>query len=70
LKPRLSNILVRSLGCKVNLADAAMIVDMLPLDQCRLVDNLDEADVFVLNTCTVTHKADRDVRKILNSIQK
>ncbi len=62
------NIFVRSLGCKVNLADAAAMIDRLNEDQFRLVGTPEQADMVLLNTCTVTHKADRDVRKILGSL--
>jgi threonylcarbamoyladenosine tRNA methylthiotransferase MtaB len=60
-------ILVRSLGCRVNLADAADAVDRLGSGRYRLADDLAGADVALLHTCTVTHKADRDVRKILGA---
>jgi threonylcarbamoyladenosine tRNA methylthiotransferase MtaB len=58
------------LGCKVNLADAAGIVDLLDDADTELVDQADQADVVLLNTCTVTHKADRDVRKILGGLAR
>jgi threonylcarbamoyladenosine tRNA methylthiotransferase MtaB len=61
------SILVRSLGCRVNLADAADAVDRLGSGRYRLATDLAEADVALLHTCTVTHKADRDVRKILGA---
>jgi threonylcarbamoyladenosine tRNA methylthiotransferase MtaB len=60
-------VLVRSLGCRVNLADTADAVDNLSSERYRLVKDLAEADVALLHTCTVTHKADRDVRKILSA---
>lgn len=60
-------ILVRSLGCRVNLADAADAVDRLDSGSFRVAGDLAEADVALLYTCTVTHKADRDVRKILGA---
>jgi threonylcarbamoyladenosine tRNA methylthiotransferase MtaB len=60
-------VLIRSVGCKVNLADAASVVECLDADRCTIVDRASRADVALLNTCTVTHKADRDVRKILGA---
>lgn len=62
-----SNVLVRILGCRVNLADAADAVDRLSSERYRLVEDIAGADVALLHTCTVTHKADRDVRKILGA---
>jgi threonylcarbamoyladenosine tRNA methylthiotransferase MtaB len=65
--PKKNSVLVRSLGCRVNLADAADAVDRLSSGSFRVADDLAEADVALLHTCTVTHKADRDVRKILGA---
>ena len=61
-------IWIRSLGCKVNLSDAAQVIQWLAEDRVELVEGPDLADVVLLNTCTVTHKADRDVRKILGRL--
>lgn len=61
------SVLVRSLGCRVNLADAADAVDRLGCERYRYTTDIHAADVALLHTCTVTHKADRDVRKILGA---
>ena len=60
--------MVRSLGCKVNLADAAAVVEQLDPDRVALTEDPGTADALLLNTCTVTHRADRDARKILGSL--
>ncbi len=60
---------VRSLGCKVNLADTGEILSWLG-GLAEVEERPERADVVLLNTCTVTHKADRDVRKILGSLAK
>ncbi len=65
---RKTRVFVRSLGCKVNLADAAAVLEHLDPDAVAFVSTPDEADVVLLNTCTVTHRADRDARKILGSL--
>ncbi len=63
-------IWIKSLGCKVNLADTASLVSCLPPDRFLIVQDPGEASLAVLNTCTVTHKADRDVRKVLGGLQR
>lgn len=65
---RKTRVFVRSLGCKVNLADAAAVLERLDPGAVAFVSTPDDADVVLLNTCTVTHRADRDVRKILGSL--
>ncbi len=54
-----------TLGCKLNQAETEMIAEQFVKAGCRLVTSLDEADIYVLNTCTVTHIADRKSRHLL-----
>ena len=63
-------IFIQNLGCKVNLADAAMLVESFPDEQVRVVDREEQADVVVLNTCAVTHKAERDVRRVVGGLRR
>jgi threonylcarbamoyladenosine tRNA methylthiotransferase MtaB len=64
-------IWVRSLGCKVNLADTVELVEaLLGAGNVCLVEEPGQADMGLLNTCTVTHKADRDARKILGALRR
>ncbi|MFQ6122634.1 MAG: tRNA (N(6)-L-threonylcarbamoyladenosine(37)-C(2))-methylthiotransferase MtaB [Dehalococcoidales bacterium] len=51
-----------SLGCKLNQAETELLARQLAEAGCRLVSATDEADVYILNTCTVTHIADRKSR--------
>lgn len=60
---------VRSLGCKVNLADTGEVLSWL-WNRAQVEERPERADVVLLNTCTVTHKADRDARKVLGSLAK
>ncbi len=51
-----------SLGCKLNQAETELLAKQFTEAGYRLVSPADEADVYVLNTCTVTHIADRKSR--------
>jgi threonylcarbamoyladenosine tRNA methylthiotransferase MtaB len=55
---------VRTLGCKVNRAESETIVAEL-LGRGVLLAGEDEADVIVVNTCTVTGEADAKARKAI-----
>ncbi|MBW1809369.1 MAG: MiaB/RimO family radical SAM methylthiotransferase [Deltaproteobacteria bacterium] len=66
----LPKIYFKSLGCKVNLSDLAALLDQLPAASCEIVSQQSQADYVILNTCTVTHKADRDVRKIIGGLKR
>lgn len=54
-----------SLGCKLNYAETAQIEKEFLLRGFEVVDSSASADVFVINTCTVTRSADSDCRQIV-----
>ncbi|MCD6452913.1 MAG: tRNA (N(6)-L-threonylcarbamoyladenosine(37)-C(2))-methylthiotransferase MtaB [Dehalococcoidales bacterium] len=54
-----------SLGCKLNQAETELLARQLASDGYRLVASPAEADIYILNTCTVTHIADRKSRHLL-----
>ena len=54
-----------SLGCKLNQAETELLARQFAKAGYRLVSPADKADVYVLNTCTVTHIADRKSRRLL-----
>lgn len=53
-----------TLGCKVNQADSHQIARMLLERGLQRVPFSQSADVYVIDTCTVTHQADRKSRQI------
>ncbi|MFC1989916.1 tRNA (N(6)-L-threonylcarbamoyladenosine(37)-C(2))-methylthiotransferase MtaB [Chloroflexota bacterium] len=54
-----------TLGCKLNQAETELLARQLVEAGYRLVSLADEADVYILNTCTVTHIADGKSRHLL-----
>ena len=52
-----------TLGCKLNQADTQTLARQFAAAGYRVVGQGDDADVFVLNSCTVTHVADRKARQ-------
>ena len=57
--------MVDSLGCKLNQAEAELLARQFAEIGCHLVSSPAEADIYILNTCTVTHVADRKSRHLL-----
>ena len=51
-----------TLGCKLNQAETELLAKQFVNAGYRLVSPVDDADVYILNTCTVTHIADRKSR--------
>jgi threonylcarbamoyladenosine tRNA methylthiotransferase MtaB len=61
----MSKISIESLGCKLNQAETESLAWQLLGKGYQLTESAGEADIYVLNTCTVTHVADRKARHLL-----
>lgn len=61
---------VHTFGCRVNQADSAGVAAELDKGDMVRTTSHTEADVVVLNTCTVTHRSDADVRKTVHRIKR
>ncbi|MBQ8396142.1 MAG: MiaB/RimO family radical SAM methylthiotransferase, partial [Oscillospiraceae bacterium] len=57
-------------GCKVNQYETENIRQAMEADGHTSVNNLEEADVCIINTCTVTHEADRKLIQLVNRIKR
>ena len=57
---------LHNLGCKVNSYETEAMAQMLAAAGYELVDFSQEADVYVVNTCSVTNIADRKSRQMLH----
>ena len=54
-----------TLGCKLNFAETSYIASLLPDDRYIKVSPGQKADIYVINTCTVTSEADRKCRQAI-----
>jgi threonylcarbamoyladenosine tRNA methylthiotransferase MtaB len=61
---------VSTFGCRVNQSDSQGIEAELEAEALVRAESHHEADVVVINTCTVTHRSDADVRKLVHRIQR
>lgn len=59
-----------NLGCKVNAYEAEAMQEMLEKAGYEIVPFQEGADVYVVNTCTVTNIADRKSRQMLHRAHK
>ena len=66
----MSRVTLESLGCKLNQAETEALADRLVSRGHVLTASAEEADVYVLNTCSVTHIADRKSRQALRSARR
>lgn len=61
---------VVSLGCSKNLVDTEMMVGILEKDGYKMVDDLDDAQVILVNTCTFIDAAkEESIQTILQAAE-
>ena len=60
-----ASIAVDTIGCKLNQAESDALARDLIEAGYRVIPSDQKADVYILNTCTVTHIADRKARHLL-----
>ena len=61
----MTTISVATLGCKVNQFESEALIDALERKGYALIPFEEGADITIINTCTVTHRADFQSRQIV-----
>ena len=61
---------LHNLGCKVNAYETESMQQMLERAGYEIVPFAPGADVYIINTCTVTNIADRKSRQMLHKAKK
>ncbi|MBI3210411.1 MAG: tRNA (N(6)-L-threonylcarbamoyladenosine(37)-C(2))-methylthiotransferase MtaB [Candidatus Solibacter usitatus] len=61
---------VHNFGCRASQADGAAIEGMLRGQEMKAVESHRDADLVVLNTCTVTAVADDEVRQVARRVHR
>lgn len=59
-----------TLGCKLNFSETATISRDFICHGFEKVDYRDKADIYVLNTCSVTENADKEARKLIRQAKR
>lgn len=59
-----------TLGCKLNFAETSTIARKFENTGYTKVDFADEADVYVLNTCSVTENADKECKQLIRNVKR
>jgi threonylcarbamoyladenosine tRNA methylthiotransferase MtaB len=63
-------VALHTLGCKLNYAETSAIGRLLEQDGFVTKEFTEEADVYVINTCSVTENADKECRMLVRRIQR
>ena len=61
---------LHNLGCKVNSYETEAMSQLLKKAGYEIVSFQDQADVYIINTCSVTNMADRKSRQMLHKAKK
>ena len=61
---------LHNLGCKVNPYETEAMTQLLKKAGYEIVSFQDQADVYIINTCSVTNMADRKSRQMLHKAKK
>lgn len=59
-----------TLGCKVNQYETNAMAQELMQNQYEIVEPEEKADIYIINTCTVTNMADRKSRQMLRRVKE
>ena len=59
-----------TLGCKLNQAETQALARELEAAGCTIIDRPAPADAYLINTCTITHVADRKARHLIRMAKR
>ena len=66
----MKKVALHNLGCKVNAYETEAMQEMLGKEGYEIVPFKEGADIYIINTCTVTNIADRKSRQMLHRARK
>lgn len=64
------SVAFHTLGCKLNFSETSTLSRQLEQEGFEKKDFTDQADVYVINTCSVTENADKECRQLVRRIQR
>jgi threonylcarbamoyladenosine tRNA methylthiotransferase MtaB len=67
---RQKSIAFHTLGCKLNYSETSTISRMMEAAGYTKKSFEEEADVYVINTCSVTENADKECKQLVRRIQR
>ena len=68
MEPKKENsrkLFIESYGCQMNFSDSEIVASILSKEGFNTTQNLEEADLVLVNTCSIREKAEQTVRKRL-----
>ena len=59
---------IETYGCQMNVADSEVVAAILQTTDAQVTDNIDEADIILLNTCSIRDNAEQRVQHRLQEL--
>ena len=65
-----ASVFIETHGCKLNQADSQALARQFAGAGCEIASERGDADIYILNSCTVTHVADRKARQAVRAVRR
>lgn len=66
----MKKFILKTMGCKSNQLEGSLIEENLLKNGYEKVEKISDTDIFILNSCTVTHKSDNEAFNILHRAKR
>lgn len=66
----MKKVAFKTLGCRLNLYETDALASQFYEGEYEIVDFNEKADIYIINTCTVTNQSDQKSRQIINQTRK
>ena len=60
---------IHTFGCKVNIYESEFVINLMKENNYELVTVNETADIYIINTCTVTNEADKKDKKLIRGVR-
>ena len=60
---------IETYGCQMNVADSEVVAAIMQTTDCEMVDSVENADIVVLNTCSIRDNAEQKVQNRLKELK-
>ena len=60
---------IETYGCQMNVADSEVVAAIMQTTDCELVDVITDADIVILNTCSIRDNAEQKVQHRLQELR-
>jgi len=67
---KMKKITFKTLGCRLNLFETDALVSEFNNHNYQIVDFCEKADIYIVNTCTVTNQSDHKSKQVINQMKR